>query len=138
MGDDGIRAEQLQIRLGIDGEIDGQELEEATSQLHRQLLELDVEDVARVATGPPPDGARAGEALELGVLVVALLRTPSLITALASVLSCWISAKHGRSAVVELNGQRLELSGVSGEDRTEMIRLFEATATGVAPTSDDA
>jgi hypothetical protein len=54
MDGDGLK---LRIDLGVEPDADAAELDEATQQLRRELLELDVENVERPSAGPAPPGA---------------------------------------------------------------------------------
>ncbi|MGH2883640.1 MAG: hypothetical protein ACRDPA_13240, partial [Solirubrobacteraceae bacterium] len=65
----GIKLELL-VDLVVDRDEDAAELDEATRQLQRELLELDVDDVHRVQEGAPPPGTRAVDATVLGSLAV--------------------------------------------------------------------
>jgi membrane-associated two-gene conflict system component 1 (EACC1) len=95
------------------------------SKLRNELLELPVADVRLVSAGPPPPGARAAEALEAGALAVALVRSPGVVSSVGQALSAWISSRHGRSAVVQLGADRIELTGISEQDQARMLALFE-------------
>jgi hypothetical protein len=122
--------EQLRILIGERDASDDEEVATQTGRLRRNLLELDVEDVRHVSAGPPPAGARAGDMLEIGTLLVALVRAPHIVSSVAQVLSAWISTRNGRSVTVVLNDERIELSGVARDDQRRMMRLFEREVAG--------
>jgi hypothetical protein len=117
--------EQLRISIEDGHAPDDEELATQTSWLRRNLLELDVQAVRQDSAGPPPAGARAGEVLEVGTLLVAFARTPQIVSAIAQVLSAWIASRRGRSVTVVLNDTRIELGGVAHDDQRQMMRLFE-------------
>jgi membrane-associated two-gene conflict system component 1 (EACC1) len=116
---------RLEIRLGLDDDADAAELADAASRLRRELLRLPVTDVRLASTESPPPGARGVEAVEAGALLVALAQTPSLVSSVGQAVSAWITSRHGRSAVVQLGEDRIELSGVSHDDQQRMLELFE-------------
>ena len=122
----------MELRVSISDETDAgdEELAAQTSKLRRNLLELDVEDVRHVSAGPAPEGTRAAEMLEIGSLIVALVRAPQLASSVAQVLSAWISTRNGRGVTVEMEGKSIELTGVAREDQQRMMRLFERQVAG--------
>jgi hypothetical protein len=122
--------DRLEIRLSIGEDPDANELASAASKLRRELLELPVADVQLSSSGPPPPGSRAADAVEVGALVVALARSPGLASSIGQALSAWISSRHGRSAVVQLGDDRIELSGIAEGDQAHMLALFERARDG--------
>lgn len=121
----------MELRIDIDDKgSEAEDLAAQTAKLRRTLLELDVDDVRHVSTGPAPEGTRAGEVLEIGGLLVALARAPQLASSVAQVLSAWIARRNGRSATVVMDGRRIELHGVTHDDQQRMMRLFEREAGG--------
>jgi hypothetical protein len=77
---------ELLIELAIVGETDADELDEATRQLRRQLLDLDVDTVELVAGDELPVGAKAAGAEILGTLAVGLAHSPALLSAVFAIL----------------------------------------------------
>ena len=117
--------ETVSIQLSLGPRASPERLADATAKLRRQLLQLEVRDVSLVSAGPAPDGARAGDALEVGALEVAIDPEPDVLESLGHVLSGWMSARNDRSAVVHVGGNRIELTGAPGDDRERLRRLFE-------------
>jgi hypothetical protein len=112
----------LHLATGPGG--DDTELDQGAEQLRRDLLELEVEQVTRRSAGPAPEGTRAVDAVELGVLIVQLLPSlPALHEMFRAALS-WVGRGKGRSAVLEIDGDRLEVSGITDEQQRELIRLW--------------
>jgi hypothetical protein len=122
-------AEELRVSVQLGDDADPEELAATTSKLRRQLLQLDVEDVSLPAAAAP-EGARAADAVEVGVLVVALVRSPGVVASIGQVLSTWISARSQRSAVVHVEDRRIELTGVTRDDQARMLALFERPGGG--------
>lgn len=116
--------EVMRVSVGL-AEADAEELAAATSKLRRQLLQLDVEDVSVPVADAAPEGSRAPDAVELGVLIVALVRSPGIVASVGQVLSSWISARSQRSAVVNVGDHRIELTGITRDDQARMLALFE-------------
>jgi hypothetical protein len=71
---------EIAIAVRLDADADAAELQDATSQLRRELLELDVDAVKAPAGGEAPLGTRGAVGAEIGTLLVAagnLIANPS-------------------------------------------------------------
>ncbi len=96
---------------------DAEEIAEATLQLRRELLDLDVEAVEVPRAGEPPPGTRGVDLAALGALVVNVAE-PQLLAAVLGAVRSWLAGSSRRSIRLELRGDVLELTGVSsGEQR---------------------
>ena len=113
---------ELRIDLGMEA-ADADERDEAARALGAELRELDVEDVRRPAA-PAPPGSRGAEAAVLGTLVVTLGR--GALAAVTGAIQQWIARRGGRSVTLELDGDRLEVSGISGAEQRRLIETFVA------------
>lgn len=116
-------------RLGLcietDPKVEADELARLAVQLRQELLELDIESVEPATAGTPPPGARTGELLTAGALIVMLLRSPVLFELLIKTVQAWISRGGERSVELEINGDKLKLTGVSRRDQHEVIQWVE-------------
>ena len=111
------RSATLGIQVAVGPDADAEEVAASTDQLRRELLDLDVEEVQRPAAGQPPPGAKGIELAALGTLVVTMARTQLLGVVVAAVRS-WLAGQQQRSIKLELDGDVLELTGLStGEQR---------------------
>jgi len=117
-------AEWLNLRIELDADADAgpDERDELARALRDELLQLDVEAVDRPQAAAP-EGAR-GVGLELGTLLVTLGQ--SALGLVASTAARWVARRGGRSVTLELDGDRIELSGVSEEDQKRLIETFVA------------
>jgi hypothetical protein len=111
----------LAVHLVVGPESDAEEVAGATQRLRRELLDLDVEAVELARAGEPPPGTRAVEVMALGALVVSLAKSQVLVSVVAAVRS-WLGGQQQRSIKLELDGDVLELTGVSS---TEQQRLTD-------------
>ena len=116
----------LKVELGAGDDAGAEEHDELTRSLRQELLELDVDDVERPA-GAAPDGARAGEVIALGTLLVTLGQ--GALGIVSSAIGRWVARRGGRSVTLELDGDRIELGGVSEEDQRRLIETFVARHT---------
>jgi hypothetical protein len=63
-------AATLAVKVAVGPDSDAEELAQATRQLRRELLDLDVDSVEAPPAGEPPAGSRAVDVATLGALVV--------------------------------------------------------------------
>jgi hypothetical protein len=109
----------LGIQLAVGSDDDAEEVANATLRLRRELLDLDVEAVEMPPAGEPPPGARAVELAALGGLVVTLAESQLLGAVVAAVRS-WLAGQPKRSIKLELDGDVLELTGLSAKDQQRL------------------
>jgi hypothetical protein len=107
----------LQVGVGPDGDADV--VAEAALQVRRELLALDVVDVTSPAAGEAPAGSRGVELAALGALVVTIVGSPLLDSVLDTV-KAWLAGSRQRSIRLELNGDVLELTGVSSKEQRRL------------------
>lgn len=108
----------MQLQLYVDGypDSDSRERAELAQGVRRDLLELDVEQVAMPSAAAPEDAK--GSAVEWAQLVVTLAGTlPPVIAALQS----WLRRHPGASLTVEIDGDRITLTEASARERRELI-----------------
>jgi len=110
-------------RLGIHvvggPDADAEEVAEVTLQLRRELLGLDVVAVEVPRAGEAPPGTRAVELAALGALVVSIAK-PEALAAVVAVVRSWLSRSQRRSIKLVLDGDVLELSGVSSDEQRRL------------------
>jgi hypothetical protein len=96
----------------------------AARLLRSELLELDVIDVALLAEGPPPPGARTVEAAVEGALAVTAAR--EVVAAVVRLLERWAGGRSSRTVKLTLGEDSLELSGTSLGDQRRLVETFLA------------
>jgi hypothetical protein len=111
----------LGIQVAVGPDADPEEVAEATLQLRRELLDLDVEAVELPRVGEPPPGTRAVELAALGALVVTVGQSPLLGPVVAAVRSWLAGGQQQRSIKMELDGDTLELSGLSSKEQQRLV-----------------
>lgn len=107
----------IQVAVGPDG--DDEEVAEATLQLRRELLELDVEAVEIPRAGEPPPGSRAVDLAAIGALVVTVAQS-QLLASVVGAIQSWLAGSRQRSIKLELGGDVLELAGVSSVEQRRL------------------
>jgi Effector Associated Constant Component 1 len=112
----------VELRINVQADDPPEVVNEATSRLRSQLLELDVESVERpVGEGAP--GSR-GAITEIGTLLLQFAQTGVALTTIVGAVQGWLSAR-GRGAVkLEIDGDSIELPG--GDLSPEQQRVVDA------------
>jgi hypothetical protein len=114
------RPTTLGIQVAVGPEADAEEVAEATLQLRHELLDLDVEAVELPPAGEPPPGTRAVEVAALGALVVTVAQSP-LIGPVVAAIRSWLAGSPQRSIRLELDGDALELTGLSSKEQRQLV-----------------
>ena len=119
--------EQL-ARLGVSVEAgpdaDREELVALAAQLREWLLPLSIESAEFTVAGQAPSGTRSAGMFVAGVLTVMVARSSELFTKLIDMVQSWLSLGGARSVRLELDGDVLEVTGISREDQRELIRTW--------------
>jgi hypothetical protein len=117
--------EQTELRVQVDAEgAEVEEVAELTRQLRRTLLELDVDAAEPVPAGQVPPDTKAVEALALGGLLVSLVNASGLLASVVEAIQSWVVGRGPRSVRLELDGDVLEVSGVSSRRQDELIKVW--------------
>jgi hypothetical protein len=115
---------ELRVHLEFDPQADAVEIETRTLQLRDELLHADVDDVRQPSAGPPPEGAKGGDVVLLGTLVVTAGREA--VRAVVQAVGSWLSRNPLRSVKLQIDGDTLELSAVSKEEQLKLVEAFLA------------
>jgi hypothetical protein len=118
------RVARLGLCIEAGSDSDAEELAELAVQLREQLLELDIERADPATAGQAPPGTRAGEIFVAGALTVMLALSKKLLTALTETVQSWVSLSGGRSVKLELDGDVLEVTGITRRDQRELIQVW--------------
>lgn len=119
----------VDIRLTAGLDADDEELDASTRQLRNELLALDVERVDLVTAGPAPEGAKAGDAVTWGALLVTLAGSGALLPVLVDSIRSWLLRHRDHKVVLQIDNARLEISDVSPEQQQRLIDSW-LTAVG--------
>ena len=88
-------------------------------QLRRELLDLDVDAVGTSGAGEPPPGSRAVDVAAIGTLVVTLADS-QVFAAVVAMVHSWLAGSSRRRIKLELDGDSLELTGVSSSEQRRL------------------
>ena len=123
MGGAGVHVSEnpatLSVQIAVGPEGDAEEVAQATIQLRRELLDLDVDAVGMPPAGEPPPGSRAADVAALGVLAVNLADS-QLLAAVVSAVRSWLVSSPRCSIKLQLVGDALELTGVSSKEQRRL------------------
>jgi hypothetical protein len=112
------RPSTLGIQVVVEPDADAEEIAEVTLQLRRELLDLDLA-VEQPRAGEPPPGTRAVELAVIGALVVTVAQS-KLLAVVVSTVRAWLAGRQQRSIKLELDGDVLELTGVSSKEQQRL------------------
>jgi hypothetical protein len=101
-------------------ELDPEYLADLTGGLRAEILSLPVESVDLAPAGEPPPGAKAGEALAVGALVVSI--APALVESLMAIISSWLTRQPGDVELV-IDGNRFR-GRVSRAERERLVAAY--------------
>jgi hypothetical protein len=117
--------EKTELRVMVDAEdADAEEIAELTRRLRRALLELDVDAVEPIPEGKAPPDTKAVDALALGGLLVSLVNASGLLASVVDAIQSWVAGRGPRSVRLELDGDVLEVSGISSRRQDQLIKVW--------------
>jgi hypothetical protein len=105
---------------------DPEELFELTQGLRGELLELDLDSVEMQAGGEAPDGAKAAELLAFGGLAIQFITKAPVLKSIVDTTVAWLGRQQARSVKLSLDGDTLELTGVSSDEQSRLVEQWIA------------
>jgi hypothetical protein len=105
---------------------DEEELFELTQGLREELLELDVDEVALGSDGAAPDASKGPELLALGGLAIKFMLNSAVLKSVVDTTVAWLGRQGARSVKLSLDGDSLELTGVSSEEQSRLVEQWIA------------
>lgn len=115
---------QLLLNLKAGPETDTEELAELTQKLWEELAELDVETVDFVETGEVPIKAKSGDSFTWGALLLTLAASGGVLTTIINVLQAWLARHDEHSLTLEIEGDKLHVTGISSEEQQRLINAW--------------
>ena len=117
----------VELSLGETPQTDPEALEQLSLSLRRELLGLDeVAGVTQKHAGKPPPNTRAVEPLVVGALIVTVGRTAGALRVVISVVTRWLALQPARTIKLQLDGDILDVSGISSVDQERLIAAWIA------------
>jgi hypothetical protein len=117
-------AGDVQIQLTEQG-ADDERIQQLTGFLWEELAGLDGVEPHLARDGEIPEGARAIEAVAVGAVVVKLFESGA-VRAVVGTIRSWLGRGAGapRSVRLEIDGDAIEVSGVSSEQQESLVEMF--------------
>jgi hypothetical protein len=127
-----VAGEQAQLAAVVDAgaDSDAEELAELTRRLRGQLLELDVDAVQPATGGEAPAGSKGVELLAIGGLVIQFAMKSEVLKSVVDATTAWLGRQQGRSVKLTLDGDTLEVTGVSSDEQRRLVDLWVARHAG--------
>jgi hypothetical protein len=100
---------------------DAEETFELTQGLRGELLELDVDAVELASDGEAPDGSKGPELLAIGGLAIKFVLNSAVLKSVVDTTTAWLGRQQARSVKLTLDGDTLELTGVSSEEQGRLV-----------------
>lgn len=123
---------ELAAVLDAGPDSDAEELLQLTQRLRGELLELDVDTVALQTEGEAPEGAKGLDLLAMGGLVVQFALTSGVLKSVVDTTVAWLGRQQARSVKLTLDGDTLELTGVSSAEQQRLSELWVARHAAAA------
>jgi hypothetical protein len=126
------RSPRLVLSINAEPDTDNEELAELTRRLREDLMELsDIEAIDLVHAGEIPERAKASASVDWGTLLVALAASGGVLTMLINVLQSWLTRHERHSVTLEIDGDKLEVKGISSGEQQRLIDAWISRRTGI-------
>lgn len=112
--------DQMELRVAMSGGSDDVLAEDA-AQLREELCELDVDDVTDAVAGDAPPGSKGLDLAVLGALVVRLSQSRELLREVVDTVHDWLNRNDSHHVRLEIDGDVLDMTGVSAEERKALV-----------------
>ena len=118
-----LKATDLFITVSAGTDSDSEELDELARQLLDELVEWDLLSAELARGGKLPEGVK-GEPIEVGTLLVKIAEAGG-ITGLVSILGSWLSRDKRRALTLQIEDNKLEVTGITKEEQARLIKWFQ-------------
>ncbi len=117
---------ELAAVLDAGPDFDAEELLELAQGLRDELLELDVDAVGLEGRGEAPDGAKGAELLAFGGLAIQIALKSPILRSVVDTTVAWLGRQQARSVKLTLDGDMLEVTGVSSDEQSRLVEQWVA------------
>ena len=111
---------QIIVRVDLRSDADLEERAESALSLRDDLANLDVESVEFAGGLRPEVGAKSGDPVSWGTLLVGVVSSKAL-TALINTANGWLRRQRSGTVSVKIGEDELVLTGASSEDQRRII-----------------
>jgi hypothetical protein len=116
----------LTAQLDAGEAYDDEELARLTRRLRGELLDLDVDSVEFADRGDAPEGTKGIGLQSVGELVLRCTVHASVLRSIVDATVAWLGRQRARSVKLTLDGDTLEVTGLSSDDQMRLIELWVA------------
>lgn len=95
-----------------------------SQQLIGELVKLNIESVDFVRKESLEDGTKAGDVISWETLIITLAASGGVISTFINFILGWAKRNEGRTVVLELNGNKLEVAGLSSNEQKELVETW--------------
>jgi hypothetical protein len=110
----------LHLQVDVVEDADEEQVAEATASLRSALLELDIDSVDYVRM-EAPEGAKSGTLAAFSSLLVTVAASPEIMSSLVAMVRGWLTLRSGRTVTLTLDGDKLEITGVSTDLQQQVV-----------------
>jgi hypothetical protein len=116
---------ELKVEL-FEPDADLEGVDELTHQLRLELLELDIDSVSPVLTGPAPAGSKGLELAAVGALLVQVAGSVDAVRTVVTALRSWLrrGSSRQRSLKISFDGRTLELTSATDAQQQQLVDEF--------------
>ena len=122
---------RLMLKLDAGPDANAEELENLTQQLREELMHLHVETVDLVSGGETPAKSKAGGPITWGTLLLTLAASGGVLTTMINLLRSWLNRSACRKLILEIDSDRLEVTGISSQNQQQLIECWLRRHSGV-------
>jgi hypothetical protein len=116
---------ELKVEV-FEPDADPEEIDQLTHDLRLELLELDLDSVSPVMTGPPPVGSKGLDVAAIGALLVQVAASVDAVNTVIHALRSWLrrGPSGQRSVKISLDGHTLELTSATQAQQQQLVDEF--------------
>lgn len=118
----GVSDIKLKIDAGPDG--DDEDLERLTENLRNELLELEIESAELSRDGVVPAHSKVVDPISWGTILLTLAASGGVLTTLIQAVQSWLNRNELNTISLEIDGDKLELKGVSSQQQSQLIEAW--------------
>jgi hypothetical protein len=125
---------ELVVRVDAGPDADDRERAELAFRLRDDLDQLDDASVQLARGGTAEPGAKTGDPVEWGTLIVSAV-TSGALSAVLKTAHAWLARRRGTSLSVKIGDDELVLTGASTSEQRRVIEDWLARQTAAAASS---
>jgi len=121
----------LHLMLRKDEYDSDSDLAKLSQQLMSELQNLKIKKIDHLRKENLINGTKAGDVISWETLIITLAASGGVISTLINFILGWIKRNEGRTVILELNGNKLEVTGLSSDEQKELIETWLKRNTGI-------